>query len=362
MKAYWQPKAQRPAPVIPDSLQDPPVIEESPEDASRLGRPSLLRALTKGFHRSKQSKGTDIGWDTTTSEGTADPVNPNSQPEPTGGDTRRTHKTGTVIDNLALAATIVESISDTIDKFPFVGPVAALLSHILKKCREIKDMHEQRDVLVARLAKTAGDLHGTIMRMEANNHTGRLKADIEEYVRLLQQASVLMSDFDDQGRFRTTALQTEWAGKFTALDHELDLFSARFNENRLADIQIEQGVIHKKVDDAHIAVLKGKLEKWLKPEDMSDKQHETQKLHHEGTGIWFLDGRQLTEWIEKPGCLWIEGNSGTGKSVISSTVIRKLLHDRLPSDHGTVAVGYFYFDFRDDKKQLVDTMLRSVIF
>jgi hypothetical protein len=46
-------------------------------------------------------------------------------------------------------------------------------------------MHEQRDLLVARLTKTSGDLHGTIMRMEANNHTdstGRLKVDIEEYV------------------------------------------------------------------------------------------------------------------------------------------------------------------------------------
>jgi hypothetical protein len=52
--------------------------------------------------------------------------------------------------------------------------------------QEVKDMDDQRDVLVARLAKTAGDLHGTIMRIEANNHTdstGRLKADIEEYVR-----------------------------------------------------------------------------------------------------------------------------------------------------------------------------------
>jgi hypothetical protein len=46
----------------------------------------------------------------------------------------------------------------------------------------------------------------------------------------------------------------------------------------------------------------------------------------------------------------------------SSTVIRRLLHNRPPSHHGTAAVGYFYFDFRDDKKQLVDTMLRSVVF
>ncbi|KAJ7286591.1 hypothetical protein C8J57DRAFT_1664820 [Mycena rebaudengoi] len=366
MKAYWQPKAQKSAPVIPemDSLQDTPVIEESAEDP-RLGRPSHLHAIKETFRSFKQSH------DTRTSEGTTGPVDANSQPEPTGGDTRRTHGTGAVIDNLELTAGIVESISDAIDQFPLVGPVAALLSQILKKCREVKDMHDQRDVLVARLAKTAGDLHGTIMRMEANNHTdstGRLKADIEEYVRLLQQASALMSDFDGQGRLRTTALQTEWAGKFTALDRELDSFGARFNieqgviHKKVDNGQIEQGVIHKKVDDARTAALKAKLEKWVKPVDMSEKQHETQKLHHKGTGIWFLDGRQLTEWIEKPGSLWIKGNSGTGKSVISSTVIRKLLHDQLPSNDRTAAVGYFYFDFRDDKKQLVDTMLRSVVF
>ncbi|KAJ7231427.1 hypothetical protein C8J57DRAFT_1251140 [Mycena rebaudengoi] len=149
-------------------------------------------------------------------------------------------------------AGVVESISGAIDKFPFVGPVAALLSQILKKCREIMDMHEQRDLLVARLTKTAGYLHGTIIRMEINNNansTGRLKADIEEYIRLLQQASALVSDFNGQGRLKTTALQTEWAGKFTVLDRELDSFGTRFNVNRSADVQIEQAVIHKKVDD-----------------------------------------------------------------------------------------------------------------
>ncbi|KAJ7279599.1 hypothetical protein C8J57DRAFT_1712589 [Mycena rebaudengoi] len=369
-KACWYPNAQKPAPQR-DSFQVPPVIEESSEDARH---PSRLHAIFPSF---KQRKGAESGRDTLTVERTPGALDSSSQPAARA--TRPTRETGAGTDNLALAAGIVESISGAVDKFPLVGPVFALLSQILKTCREIEDMHEQRDVLVARLAKTAGDLHGTIMRMETNNHThstGRLNADIEEYLGLLQQASALMSDFDGQGRFRTTALQTEWAGKFTALDRALDLFGARFNVNRLADIQIEQGVIHrkvgngqieqgvihKKVDDARIAVVKEKLEKWLKPANMSDKQHETLKLHHEGTGLWFLDGRQLTEWIAKPGFLWIEGNCGTGKSVISSTVIQKLIHDRPPSDHGTAAVGYFYFDFRDDKKQLVDTMLRSVVF
>ncbi|KAJ7279561.1 hypothetical protein C8J57DRAFT_1570395 [Mycena rebaudengoi] len=166
-----------------DSLQlDLPFIEESSEG---VRRPSRLHAIKEMLRSFKQSKGPKTGRNITAAEGTPSPVSLHSQPEPTGGDTRRTHKTGAVIGNLALAVSIVESISNVIDKFPYVGPVAALLSQILKTCREIKDMREQRDLLVARLTKTAGDLHGTIMRMEANNHTdstGRLKADIEEYV------------------------------------------------------------------------------------------------------------------------------------------------------------------------------------
>ncbi|KAJ7114768.1 ankyrin repeat-containing domain protein [Mycena epipterygia] len=105
-----------------------------------------------------------------------------------------------------------------------------------------------------------------------------------------------------------------------------------------------------------------KLEKWLEyPPDMKKKQDDTQELHHAGTGSWFLDSQQFNEWKEKSGSLWIKGNSGTGKSVLSSVVIKKLFGDRQPSVQGTAAVAYFYFDFRDEKRQLVKNMLRSII-
>ncbi|KAJ7748793.1 hypothetical protein DFH07DRAFT_923376 [Mycena maculata] len=92
---------------------------------------------------------------------------------------------------------------------------------------------------------------------------------------------------------------------------------------------------------------------------MAEKQHETQKLHHEGTGGWFLDSREFSEWkvSENSTSLWIKGQSGTGKTVLSSTVIRELFNN----DQRTIAVAYFYFDFRDKKKQVVEIMLRSII-
>ncbi|KAJ7080225.1 ankyrin repeat-containing domain protein [Mycena epipterygia] len=226
-------------------------------------------------------------------------------------------------------------------------------------------MHEKRNTLLARITDLANDLHGTIMRMEATEYVermGRLKSDIEGYVKLLRRASVLMSDFDDQGVFKTGVNQKQWTDKFTALDGELNLFAGRFAGNRMADVQIEQTRISHNVDDVQLLALKEKLQQWLgKPPGMAEKQHETQKLHHEGTGSWFLDSRQFSEWRNKSSSLWIQGQSGAGKSVLSSTVIKKLCNDQPQFTPGT-AVAYFYFDFREANKQSTEIMLRSIIF
>ncbi|KAJ7835377.1 hypothetical protein B0H14DRAFT_2324096, partial [Mycena olivaceomarginata] len=100
------------------------------------------------------------------------------------------------------------------------------------------------------------------------------------------------------------------------------------------------------------------LEKWLEhPPNMKRRQDDAQELQHEGTGAWFLGGDQYKIWKETPGSLWIRGDSGTGKSVLSSTVIRELFGERQPE----TAIAYFYFDFRDEKSQHVKNMLQSVI-
>ncbi|KAJ7855163.1 ankyrin repeat-containing domain protein [Mycena olivaceomarginata] len=112
------------------------------------------------------------------------------------------------------------------------------------------------------------------------------------------------------------------------------------------------------MNEVQVLILKEKLEKWLEhPPNMKKRQDDTQELQHEGTGSWFLDSDQFKGWKEKPGSLWIRGDSGTGKSVLSSIVIRQLFSQR---QHGT-AITYFYFDFRDEKSQRVKIMLQSII-
>ncbi|KAF7350138.1 HET-domain-containing protein [Mycena venus] len=107
----------------------------------------------------------------------------------------------------------------------------------------------------------------------------------------------------------------------------------------------------------HSDRLKEDLSKWLEsPPDTKDRQHDLRKLHHESTGGWLLHDVRFIKWKATPGSLWIKGISGTGKSVLSSTVIEEITM-ACPKQS---AVAYFYFDFRNERQHM-DIMLRSII-
>ncbi|KAJ6563401.1 hypothetical protein DFH09DRAFT_1477296 [Mycena vulgaris] len=280
----------------------------------------------------------------TASAGVSEP--PESQqpphPSPASADTPsngNSKSSVTNVDNLALAVNLIEKIANVVDRVPFAAPVAALVSEILKIYKDVKETHENRDTLYGRHKNSLGISTG----------------------RLLKKASALVFEFDSEGGFKTTLTHAQWTAKFTGLERDLDSFALRFNFKHLIDLEIGQDGIRKALDQVQLSALAEKLRKWLQsPPDMLEKQNTTQALHQPGTGAWFLNGRQFAEWKENPGALWIEGQSGAGKSVMSSTVIRELFETRTRAP-AAFAVAYFYFDFRDEKKQIVEIMLRSII-
>ncbi|KAF8146704.1 hypothetical protein K438DRAFT_1868953 [Mycena galopus ATCC 62051] len=102
-----------------------------------------------------------------------------------------------------------------------------------------------------------------------------------------------------------------------------------------------------------------KLEKWLQfPPAMQQKQHDTEQLHMDGTCQWFLESNEFINWEENGGVLWIEGSSGTGKTVLSSTVVCKLFAEETQPTH---AVAFFYFDFRTKETQSVEIALCRIV-
>ncbi|KZP05789.1 hypothetical protein FIBSPDRAFT_966969 [Athelia psychrophila] len=98
---------------------------------------------------------------------------------------------------------------------------------------------------------------------------------------------------------------------------------------------------------------KKEVRKWIyaTDSDTSSNYNAAQKVHLSGTGSWFLDGSQFSEWKEQRGSvLWLNGSPGSGKTVLSSTVIANVIDfcHLAPVDRG---YAYFFFDARNDSDQ-----------
>ncbi|KKP04536.1 hypothetical protein THAR02_03362 [Trichoderma harzianum] len=100
--------------------------------------------------------------------------------------------------------------------------------------------------------------------------------------------------------------------------------------------------------------------RWLCDVDPSDMYNAARNRHEAGTSEWFIEGEAFESWMNYPrSLLWLHGKAGSGKSVLSSSII-KFLQSKYKDD-ATIATAYYYFSFSDVKKQERDAMLASLI-
>jgi Cdc6-like AAA superfamily ATPase len=84
--------------------------------------------------------------------------------------------------------------------------------------------------------------------------------------------------------------------------------------------------------------------------------------HQPGTGNWLLESASFKRWLDgQISFLWIQGISGSGKTVLSSTLIDTVSSWCDMPHTPRSCLGYFYFDFNDESKQSPLGALRSVI-
>lgn len=94
---------------------------------------------------------------------------------------------------------------------------------------------------------------------------------------------------------------------------------------------------------------------WLEPPDLSANFDQAREVRYAKTNTWFLKHRAYRSWrAGKSDYIWLYGPSGCGKTVLSSTVIEELLRKD--------QCLYFFFDFRDEKKQTLRNLLLSLIY
>ncbi|EWY89573.1 hypothetical protein FOYG_10393 [Fusarium oxysporum NRRL 32931] len=135
------------------------------------------------------------------------------------------------------------------------------------------------------------------------------------------------------------------------------------------------GRLNEKVDDIHqvtkqssrdikslsSSVRDDAISRWLNSTDPSVDHCKAREACHPGTGHWLLTNPQYLTWkSQNNSFLWLNGNSGTGKSILTSTVIEDIRNSPLPQLRNC-AILYFYIKFTDSQKQCLDAILRSLI-
>ncbi|KAF4877431.1 Ankyrin-2 [Colletotrichum siamense] len=81
------------------------------------------------------------------------------------------------------------------------------------------------------------------------------------------------------------------------------------------------------------------------------------KLRHPRTGLWLERLPSFQTWLSSPGSrLWLSGIPGAGKTVLAGSIIGQAL----ARSSATVAVGFFFCDYKNDETQRPESILGAL--
>ncbi|KAI4594591.1 hypothetical protein KJ359_007679 [Pestalotiopsis sp. 9143b] len=126
----------------------------------------------------------------------------------------------------------------------------------------------------------------------------------------------------------------------------------RETEGTWKSIGADLSNLHKAIEDARSDKDRVELLNWLCKVDHSKLFNAARDRHQDGTNKWLIkDNDTFKQWEKRPhSFLWLHGKAGSGKSIISSSVI-EYIDERIDSE---TALVYFFFSFTDPANQGTD--------
>ncbi|KAF8343244.1 ankyrin repeat-containing domain protein, partial [Amanita rubescens] len=103
-----------------------------------------------------------------------------------------------------------------------------------------------------------------------------------------------------------------------------------------------------------------KYKQWLTPPDPSTNFNNALKNHLDDTGSWLLNSPTYLEWKQRDNSfLWIHGISGSGKTILCSTLIKAI---KQQTDNKNSSLTYFFCDVSNINKGTARGLLCSLVF
>ncbi|KAI0968046.1 ankyrin repeat-containing domain protein [Xylaria arbuscula] len=158
-----------------------------------------------------------------------------------------------------------------------------------------------------------------------------------------------------------SAIRESWRDK--SFDDECMAAAGRHKEaiEHWRDIGTQVSELQKAIKEAQQEKNRDDFLGWLCKVDHSEIYNGARNKHEDGTCAWLVEhNEKFKTWKTSPSSvLWLHGKPGSGKSILSSSVVKHLEEEHAGDPR--FAVAYFFFSFSDKDKQEVDVMLSSLI-
>ncbi|KIW99546.1 uncharacterized protein Z518_11285 [Rhinocladiella mackenziei CBS 650.93] len=148
-----------------------------------------------------------------------------------------------------------------------------------------------------------------------------------------------------------------------ALTNDLTTLSKAIQGDVVA-IREQNKRLQSRTDAIHDDVIieqRNRLSQWLRLPDPSTNYHTALQKRHPETGLWLLNGQDFRDWKSSTSLMWLHGNAGCGKTLLSAAALQHILEHQ-QSHPDIIMVSYFYFDFNDTEKQSWQNAVRSLLF
>ncbi|KAH0489354.1 hypothetical protein TgHK011_009786 [Trichoderma gracile] len=175
--------------------------------------------------------------------------------------------------------------------------------------------------------------------------------DMEIHSRDVDKAIALAAaKAHDQNRQLQTIVQ-----KKSSKSRKLKRMLSQDNDNpaMVAELQSE-------VDGRRAMERRQKLLHFLSTHDYVTPLKQSRRKRYSGTLEWLFKTREFDRWIndsESP-LLWCSGKIGSGKTILTASLIDKLLTEKQGPDE---FVSFFFIQFDDQQSMIAETILKSIV-
>ncbi|KAF7972864.1 hypothetical protein HWV62_16906 [Athelia sp. TMB] len=267
---------------------------------------------------------------------------------------------------------VLQKIVPIIDKFTATHPILSAAWIVLSSTYKIAQYQIAQDNAIRVLVETLREMVGAASSVpDLENIEGTTNV-IDEIGRTSLEAAKLVHDYflpsigkkpsfiarvakhaPSSMSFRITQCQQQCTELIQKLDRRVAMDARRVS----IDTNAIMHDVNARIND------ESKIHEWIKAADISPSYNAARKKHQFGTGSWFLNGSQFSQWKAQPGSvLWLYGGPGSGKTILCSSAIENIIRC---CKSQPISRGYAYFFFDGTRAQpealTYDTLIRSII-